>query len=333
MSDEFYMNLLLNYAWKYQALALPNPCVGAMILDKYNAIITLTSHNCFGTAHAELEAYKSAYIKLTGDKTLLDITNPFEIYDFLVQHHNGIFYDTSLFVSLEPCAHIGKTPSCARLISILKPKRVVISALDFSKNASGGANMMREHNIEVISGILKKQGNDLLFPFLCMQKKGSFLLYKVAKRLNGSFNGGTISSLDSRIYTHKIRSVIDRIIISQKTICTDNPLLDARLVNGKAPDVAILGRKNNLSSSQYVFSIPYRKVEFFSDISLLPICGFSMIEGGGELFNVLCEKIDCLLLFVAPNMQVGANFHSEFNGRILHSFILGGDVVLWIQKN
>ncbi|RAX55128.1 riboflavin biosynthesis protein RibD [Helicobacter sp. 16-1353] len=334
MNNEFYMNLALNYAWESQALSLPNPSVGALILDSNNAIISLESHQIYGQSHAELKALKSAYIKLTNNKELENINNPFEIYDFLIKNHNGIFHNTSIFVTLEPCNHFGKTPSCAELLSILKPKKIFISAPETNNIASGGISTLRKNGISVECGILENMGRDLLFPFLCMCNNKSFSIYKIAQRLNGSFDGGIISSEFSRIYSHKLRNIADRIIISQKTILNDNPLLDSRLINGKSPDIIVIGRENKLHKNLNIFQDSNnRKVEFISNINAIPFDGFNIIEGGAELFGILKNKIDCLLVFISPQIKSGSNFYSDFNGRILHSMKMDKDILLWIQKS
>lgn len=329
---DFYMDIAISKAWEYQALALPNPAVGALILDVNNAIIALSAHKIFGGCHAELDVLKSAYIKLSGDLQLTKITDPFEIFDFLVKNHNGCFFNTRMFVTLEPCAHSGKTPSCAKLLSILKPSEVIISNKDINKIASGGIEILKSSGIKITYGILENKGRDLLYPFFCMQDKQSFNLYKIAQRLNGSFENGSISSKDSMIYSHKMRSIANNIIISQKTILDDNPLLDSRLVNGKAPNVVVIGRENRLSQNLNIFKAD-RKISFIQDINDLNLEGFNIIEGGAIFFDSIKDKIDSLLVFLSPNMQKGRNFISNFDGRIMHSMRIGKDIALWIQKD
>lgn len=332
MNDEFYMDILINYTWRIQGCALPNPSVGAMILDSNNQIIALEVHDSFGDSHAELKAYKSAYKKLSKNDILDSIHDPNEIYEFLIKNHNGIFHNTNIFVTLEPCAHFGKTPPCAKLISELKPRRVVISAKEKNSIASMGSNLIKINNIEVKIGVLENRGNDLLLPFLELKNNNSFCIYKVAQRLNGSFKNGTISSIESRIYSHKLRNAATKILISQETILNDNPLLDSRLVEGRAPEVCIIGRENKLNQNLNVF-LANREVKFVNKINNLDFQGFNIIEGGGRLFEIIKNHIHCMLVFISPKMRIGENFHSNFSGRILNSFTLGEDIVLWIQRN
>lgn len=329
---DFYMDIAISKAWEFQALTLPNPSVGALILDSNNAIVALSAHEVFGGCHAELSAIKSAFIYFSRNRDIETITNPFEIYDYLIKNHNGCFYNTKIFVTLEPCAHSGKTPSCAALLSELKPSEVIISHRDVNKFASGGIEILKSSGIKVTYGILENKGRDLLYPFLCICNQASFTIYKIAQRLNGSFENGIISSRNSMIYSHQMRSIADNIIISQKTVLDDNPLLDSRLVCGRAPNVIVVGRKNRLHNGLNIFKAN-RKVSFVSNLDDISISGFNIIEGGSTLFDAIKDRIDCLLVFLSPNMQQGRNFVSDFNGRIIHSMRIGKDVVLWIQKD
>lgn len=329
---DFYMDIAISKAWEFQALALPNPSVGALILDSNNSIIALGAHEMFGGCHAELNALKFAFIKLNGVKELEAITDPFEIYDYLIKNHNGCFVDTKIFVTLEPCAHSGKTPSCAVLLSILKPSEVIISHKDINKSASGGIEILKSSGIKIKYGILEDRGKDLLYPFFCIYNKSSFNIFKVAQRLNGSFENGIISSEDSMVYSHKMRSIANHIIISQKTILNDDPKLDSRFVDGKAPNIIVVGRENKLHKNLNIFKAD-REVKFINNIDDISLCGFNIIEGGALFFDSIKDKADCLLVFLSPNMQQGRNFTSNFSGRIMHSMRIGKDIALWIQKD
>lgn len=330
MNYEFYMQLVLNRAWEAQTLALPNPAVGALVLDESGAILSLCAHEKCGESHAELLALIEAFIKLGGNKEILECKNPFELFNFLAKNHNGIFKKASIFVSLEPCAHIGKTPSCAELLCILEPKKIIISARDLSLNAKGGIQMLKNHGIEVVCGVLENEGLDLLFPFLSLQKNNRFNLFKLAMRANGSFEGGIISNKQTRIFSHKMRSNAARMVVSQKTILSDNPFLDCRLLDSKhAPNLIIVGRKNNLNSNLNIFQAA-REVEFCDDIGKLDLSGFSIFEGGAEFFNLMRDKIDCLLLFIAPRVESGRNLYGDFGSKLLYASELNGNGMLWI---
>lgn len=336
IDENFYMNLTLNFAWESQLLALSNPSVAAMIVDKNGKILALESHCKNGTPHAELQALKTAFIALQGKNynLLQSLHSANEIYDFLLKNHSGIFCSATMFVTLEPCNHYGKTPPCAEILKALRLKSIVISASENGALQKGGAENLAKSGICVKSEVLEREGQNLLYPFLCLRDNGSLRLFKLAMRLNNSFENGIISCEESRIFSHKLRNLAQRIIISTKTILSDNPTLDARLVNGKAPDVCIFGKKNLekcKDENLRIFSIKNRKVSFHSDIDSTLQGGFSIIEGGAEAFSVFKNHIDLLLLFISPKISQGRNFWADFNGEILHTQRLGEDALLWIK--
>lgn len=319
MKPEFYMNLAINEAWKYQFLTYPNPAVGCVIVDKNGQILSIKAHEEAGKAHAELNAVCEA---LRGLNTDLNLPNePNLAYEILCKHYKNALKDATAFVSLEPCTHFGKTPPCARLLSELGFKKVFISVADESKIAGGGAEFLRKNGVEV-KFICEKEGQKLLKPFLKWQK-GSFKLFKLALSLNGSSFGKIISSEKSRIYAHKIRSKIDLLVIGGKTVREDKPTLDARLVNGKAPDVCILSRQNlsEFDKNIALFSVPNRQI--YNQIP--KEAKFLMFEGGNAFLNAFKDEMDAFLIFNntnfvnAENVRLNAEFKPLFQG------ILGGD--------
>jgi len=129
IDDSFYMKLAIDEAWKYQLITYPNPAVGCVIV-KNKELLAIEAHKEAGSTHAEINALKTAFLTKEPNSLLkLKITSE-DIHNFLIQNHNGFFEDCEIFVTLEPCNHIGKTPSCANLLSNLKPKRVIISVED-----------------------------------------------------------------------------------------------------------------------------------------------------------------------------------------------------------
>lgn len=347
---DFYMDLALRCAWDSQLLALPNPSVGALILDKHSRIIALEAHSKSGEPHAELKACKNAYIALKGDdfEALQNLTSASEIYDFLLKNHKGILRDCSIFITLEPCNHYGKTPPCAELLKALEIKQIFFSVDENSADSRGGADNLAHFGAKITRGILRDKGEDLLYPFVKLRDSGTLRVFKVAQRLNGSFENGIISSHTSRTYSHKLRAIAHQIIISAKTILNDNPLLDSRLSGGhsefsgessagKAPNVCILGSSESLKKCEdrnlHIYSVPNRAVSFYDNVDSLPAQGFSIIEGGADMFESLKDKIDLLLIFISAKMARGRNFHSDFGGRILWANRVGEDIALWIKPS
>lgn len=336
LDNEFFMKLAINLAWEAQCLALPNPAVGALVQDSSGAILALESHTEFGAPHAEILALKSAYFKLTGDSRINELRESSAIHAFLRANHNGIFHATRIFSTLEPCMHFGKTPPCAELLAEIRPQFVGISALDSSQNG-GGAAFLRARGIDVRSGIAREEGQDLLLPFSCLQKNNAFRLFKIAQRLNGSFKNGLISCQDSQIFSHKMRARAERIIISTKTVLSDNPHLDTRFVPSLRvnPNVCILGSKENLKKcadkSLKIYRAKNREVALFSDLRAMPKSGFSIIEGGDKMFKSFKNEIDCMLIVFNAKMARGASLSSNFRGKIMHARHFGEDVMLWIR--
>jgi len=116
IDDTFFMELAIKEAWKFQLLTYPNPAVGCCIVDGDGSLLALRAHEKAGCAHAEVLALQDAYVKLTNDTSILSYSSSHDIHQFLLNNHNNIFSKCTLYVTLEPCAHTGKTPSCALLI-------------------------------------------------------------------------------------------------------------------------------------------------------------------------------------------------------------------------
>lgn len=335
--EEILLSHAIAKAWETQTFALPNPSVGALILSKDLQILALESHSEFGSSHAELKALKEAFFLLAScdevKKAKLNSLSPRELWEFLSLNHCGVFKDCSVFVTLEPCVHDGKTPSCAKLLSILKPKRVVFGAYDLTKEAQGGAKLLQSSGIEVMGGVCLQESLDLLFPFLTYLKNGRFNLFKIAQRLNGNYKNGQISNLASKIFTHTQRTNAHSLIVSGKTIRTDRPKLDTRyaLREGKLPKIQILSR---IEKNEGFFE--HREVKLFNQSEKLELeSGFNVIEGGYPLLMSLRDRVDCLLLFFAPFFD-GDNApkieRMEFE--LLHSQVLthsSRDVALWLK--
>lgn len=321
MKNEFYMDLAINEAWKYQFLTYPNPAVGCVIVDKNGCILSIDAHKEAGKAHAELNALIQA---LQIIKPNLAVPNePNLAYEFLLKHCKNALKGAVMFVSLEPCAHFGKTPPCARLLSELGFKKVFISVADTSEKARGGGEFLAKCGIEVEFKLCEEAGQRLLKPFLKWQKNEPYKLFKLALSLNGSAFGKFVSGEVSRIYAHKIRSKIDLLVIGGKSVREDRPTLDARLVGGKAPDVCVLSRRNldEFDKSIPLFSVPNRQI--FSQIP--PNAKFIMFEGGNAFFEAFKGKMDAFLIFHNAKFEPSENVRAKAHFTPLFRGILGED--------
>ena len=325
----FFMQLALTEAWNYQHLTYPNPAVGCAITDANGALLCVGAHQKAGLAHAEVLALQQAAVKLGLSPSLLSLTHSADIHDYLLTHAREIFKECTLYVTLEPCSHEGKTPACAHLLAALRPKKVVIGLLDPTQ-AGGGALMLEQAGIEVVYDVLQEACADLLEPFLAWQK-GGFRVFKYAMRLNGTMDAGTISSHASRVHVHKIRNVADALLIGGGTVRADNPLLDSRLIAGRAPNVRILTRQG-IDDDARLYGIPHRSVTCVSEIDALFKSGLEFIEGGTSMLEATYEALDWMMVYVAFSMQKGATMQTSFNGRVLHAMPVGEDYLFWIKK-
>lgn len=315
------MDLAINEAWKYQFLTYPNPAVGCVIVDKNGRILSIDAHKEAGKAHAELNALIQALKEI---KPNLAVPNePNLAYEFLLKHCKNALKGAVMFVSLEPCAHFGKTPPCARLLSELGFKKVFISVADTSKKARGGGEFLAQCGVKVEFKLCEEAGQRLLKPFLKWQKNEPYKLFKLALSLNGSAFGRIVSSEESRIYAHKIRSKIDLLVIGGKSVREDRPTLDARLAGGKAPDVCVLSRRNldEFDKSIPLFSVPNRQI--YSQIP--PNAKFIMFEGGNAFFEAFKGEMDAFLIFNNAKFEPSENVRAKAHFTPLFRGILGED--------
>ncbi|GAA8501786.1 bifunctional diaminohydroxyphosphoribosylaminopyrimidine deaminase/5-amino-6-(5-phosphoribosylamino)uracil reductase [Helicobacter pylori] len=340
---ESLLEMCLNKAWEYQTLALENPSVACMVLDKHHEILSLETHKKAKTPHAEVLAAQSALRILRPHlkNDLEKLEDPKTLSDFLKTRHDNAFTDCVFLITLEPCNSYGKTPACSELLEILKPKRVVIAAEENEAKKGGLARLQKARIETIICRNLENKAKDLLLPFRVMEQKGRFNLFKLALRMNGDYYHGKITGQKSVIFTHNQRAICDTLIISGKTIRTDNPLLDARFCDSfyhnKNPNIAILS-KHSIDPHSKVFSVPNRLVNTFNNPKDLPLeKGFNFIEGGWGLFESLRDKIDALLLHSHASIISEAfntlALKTPFKGRLLHAQILENEALLWIENS
>lgn len=333
IDDKFFMKLAINEAWKYQFLTYPNPSVGCVVVKGDSEILSIEAHKEAGKAHAEVNALKQAFLKYHPNDVLKTLSNSFEIHEYLIKHHNDFFNDCTIYVTLEPCNHVGKTPSCANLLKQLKPKRVVIAHKDMNNQAKDGQKTLEEASIECEVGCMKKEAYDLLYPFL-KWNSGTFIFYKMAQTLNGTIDGGKISSNQTLAYVHTLRDRIDLLVIGGNTVRTDRPTLDARYVVGRAPEVLIYSQKTIFDTQIPLFKIPNRKVTISDDLFKLLDYKFVMIEGGYTLLEKLKEKIDFLILLVTPKIRNGLNAQNmiDMDFEIIHENFIGKEKIIYLRR-
>ncbi|MDN5102393.1 bifunctional diaminohydroxyphosphoribosylaminopyrimidine deaminase/5-amino-6-(5-phosphoribosylamino)uracil reductase RibD [Aliarcobacter butzleri] len=331
IDDNFYMRLAIDEAWKHQLLTYPNPAVGCVIV-KNQRLLAVEAHKEAGMPHAEVNALKTAYLKDNPNSILKTKNSSFDIHQFLLQNHNGFFNDCEIYVTLEPCNHIGKTPSCANLLKELKPKRIIISVKDPNKQATGGLETLKNENINVTLGILEKDGLNLILPFISWQNK-SCIFFKMAQTLNGSIDG-KISSNRALVYVHTLRDKIDLLVIGGNSVRIDKPTLDTRYIQGKNPDIFIYSKNKVFDNNIPLFKIPHRKVLISDDLYKLLDYKFIMIEGVYNLLDKLKERIDFFILIISPKIRKGQNALNEIDldFEIIHENFIGEDKIVFLKR-
>jgi diaminohydroxyphosphoribosylaminopyrimidine deaminase/5-amino-6-(5-phosphoribosylamino)uracil reductase len=324
--SHFYLSLALKEAWKYQILTFPNPPVGAIIsID--DVMYSIGVHKKSGLFHAEVNAIILAYYKITKDDRILSITDANEIHSYLINNHKGIFSNATLYVTLEPCNHYGKTPPCSNLIKELSFKKVVIGSSDISKPTKSGHKFLDDCNIDVDIGCLKKECDFLIYPFNIMQQ-GTFVFFKYAQTLNGKIKGGYISSQKSLKLVHKIRDKIDLLVIGGNTVRVDRPTLDARLCGGKSPDILIYSKQSKFDKTIPLFNVPNRDVYIENSLDKIYNYKSVMIEGGNGMLESTKNIIDYILLFTSPQISNTSDIKCDINLEFLN-VSLDRDLIVW----
>ena len=332
IDSNFYMNLALNEAWKYQGLTYPNPAVGCTVVDANGVLLAVNAHQRAGFAHAEVLALKDAYFKITNDVNILDLTLSSDIHSYLIKNHNNCFKNVSVYTTLEPCSHEGKTPSCASLISSLGIKKVYVGFNDTNMQASGGNEMLIRSGVDVEMSMLEKKSLDLITPFN-RWNRDKFVFFKWAQRLNGTTDAGNVSSLDSRTNVHAMRDVCDLLVIGGNTIREDRPTLDARLVDGKAPDILIISREKEFDKSIPLFEVKDRKVFIEDNFSKINNYKNIMIEGSSSMFELSKNIVDYYLCYLAPTMDGNSGFEKvKEKFEILNISQEDQDIIVWMKR-
>jgi diaminohydroxyphosphoribosylaminopyrimidine deaminase / 5-amino-6-(5-phosphoribosylamino)uracil reductase len=299
LTDEQAMALAIHEAYKGAPYVSPNPLVGCVILDENNKLLATGYHHIYGGPHAEVDAFS----KLSEQQ----------------------LRNAQVFVTLEPCAHEGKTPSCAKALAKMPLKRVVFGLEDPNPLVAGqGADIIRKAGISCLEyeGDLKNDLEDVAEIFLKnYREKKVFVALKVAQTADGKIaklNGDSkwITSEASREYVHELRARYDAILVGRNTIEVDDPMLNIRHPNiTKINYLVILDKNKKLESSgkTYKFQQVHAKDKIiianeFKDLNDLLDQLWKkgirsvFIEGGAKTYNSFLEAglVDRMYVFTAP---------------------------------
>jgi diaminohydroxyphosphoribosylaminopyrimidine deaminase/5-amino-6-(5-phosphoribosylamino)uracil reductase len=318
------MQLALDKAWEYQGLTYPNPAVGAVVMLEGN-ILAIEAHQKAGTSHAEVLALLTTYERLSDTPIDFDCHDSHKAHAFLLTLPKDFFAQCTIYVTLEPCSHEGKTPSCASLLQSLVLRRVVIGTEDPIEGHGGG--MKQLGNVRV--GVLKEACQALIEPFLIWQKR-AFVLFKLAQTTNGRIGGGYLSSQASLTHVHQLREVCDTLLIGGNTVREDRPTLDCRLIDAQAPDIKIYSKTDNFDRDIPLFSVGNRCVEIIKTLEFLERPSFVLVEGGEGMLTALQEKIDWMLIYQTPKLSTNnLTYNTTMNLQFLHQGKKDVDLMIW----
>ncbi len=329
-NDEYFMNIALNESLKGKYTTAPNPTVGC-VLVKNNKIINTGYHVKYGSSHAEINALK-------------DVSED----------------NLTMYVTLEPCCHFGKTGPCSNfIVNSGLIKKVVIGIMDPDSKVSGkGIQYLRDHNIEVVIGVLEDSISQSLKSYIHSRQTGRpYLISKIALSFEGNYclpeQNIEITSKEEQLKYHTLRAESQCIMIGSKTALIDNPLLTVRNgLNVKQPLRVIIDSKGivknlNLMSHdtliftseasddtlrywdnfgvEWIYLNHITPDEVLTSLSKRGIIQ-CLLEGGGELQKVFEDYIDELVIIQSdvsiPNGKKWLVDQSKFkdNKRILSNF-------------
>lgn len=238
-SNNFFILRSLELALKGAGYVSPNPLVGCVIV-KNGKIIAEGYHKKFGESHAEVNAINSAKAKGINLK------------------------GSALYVNLEPCSHLGKTPPCTDEIIKNKISEVVIGTKDPNPLVAGkGIKKLKSKGIKITVGVLENKCLETnKFYFKYIKSRLPYVTLKAAQTLDGkiadiSGKSKWISSKESRKLVHKLRSVYDAVLVGKNTVELDNPELTVRHVKGRNPYRIIIDTDLALNLNNKLFSDKY----------------------------------------------------------------------------
>lgn len=230
MIDDKYMRRAIELARHGLGNTSPNPMVGAVVVHN-GIIIGEGYHRRCGEGHAEVNAIASVK-----DKSLLR--------------------EATIYVTLEPCSHYGKTPPCAQLIIDSGIPRAAVGCLDpFEKVSGRGVSMLREAGVDVTVGVLEKECRDINPVFMTAHTlKRPYITLKWAQSSDGFMDRDRTPGEQPQVFStpltatlsHRLRTLNDAIMVGNRTVITDNPALTPRRWKGRTP-VRVIADRSGLT--------------------------------------------------------------------------------------
>jgi diaminohydroxyphosphoribosylaminopyrimidine deaminase/5-amino-6-(5-phosphoribosylamino)uracil reductase len=262
--DEVYMSRCLQLAALGIGKVQPNPMVGAVIVHQ-DKIIGEGWHRQYGQAHAEINAFAS-------------VKQP------------ELLKESTMYVSLEPCSHFGKTPPCADAIIRYGVPKVVIGTVDSNAKVNGGGiKKLQDAGIEVVTGVLTDQCKELNRRFFTYhEQKRPYVILKWAMTRNGYMDIDRQHNPDSQywITNHELKTIVhqwrseeDAILIGYNTMVNDKPQLTTRMFPGKDPQRFVCQSNSENSETTYYHALPQNPAEALQQLYEQKIQSV-IVEGG-----------------------------------------------------
>lgn len=325
----------------------PNPMVGAVIVAR-DRIIGEGWHRRCGGPHAEVWAVRSV------DAADLEL-----------------LHEATVYVTLEPCSHYGKTPPCASMLVERGVARVVVGCMDPNPKVSGrGIALLRDAGIEVTVGVLQEECRELNRPFMIAQTRHRpYILLKWAQSADGLLDidrgagepAARFSTPLSSQAMHALRAQFDSIAVGSGTVLSDDPGLDVRLIDGRSPRSVAIDRRGRLTVAARIFSRPgtvcltsVSRDDLPPEVSVIKIApdadpraviealgrvGISsvMVEGGAELLRSFIDSglWDDARVEIAP-ITLGKHGKSRVSlpsGTLTVASADGGNVIINVKND
>lgn len=279
-SDDDVMRYAIQLARRGEGLVEPNPLVGAVLVDERYRVLAEGFHQRHGEAHAEVHALANFRSQVPDESD-----------------RRRLLQNATLFVTLEPCCHHGKTPPCSDLLIETGVRRVIVGMSDpFPRVNGGGIQQLREAGLDVHVGLLQDEVERLNAPFIKLVTTGlPYVHAKWAMTLDGKIATRTgeskwISNEDSRAIAHELRGRMDAIIVGAGTAQADDPLLTARPAGPRVATRVVFDSRAKLSlESQLVQTaraVPVIVVcgsgARYGDVSRLKQAGVEVLQAADE---------------------------------------------------
>lgn len=306
-NDELWMRRALDLARQGKGSVEPNPMVGCVVV-RDGAEIGAGYHERFGGPHAEVHA-----LQRCGQEPI---------------------HSASVYVTLEPCSHFGKTPPCVDLLLKHKPARVVVAMEDPYPEVSGrGIARLRDAGIHVEVGTLEADARALNAPYLkLIETKLPWVIAKWAMTLDGmlathSGDSKWITNEASRSFVHRMRSEVDAILVGSETVLLDDPMLTARVAGPDGPRRVPL---RVVLDRRFRISVDSKLARTTSEAGVLVVADQASLDANLRKMNQL-EKLGCEILGIPPELRDGSlEFTLGFLGakRLTNLMVEGGAQIL-----